>query len=464
LDERSILRQKFGGYSIGKIRFAEREALAERIYTHDLKDREDANQPDEGIFAIDGGDERGVAHLKVRSDGQRINSMQLFNSEKRMLKDISYEYESKGGKTYLRKQTVTLPERPMMVGFNGKGMKVTLEGKEHWYRDLEAKHHTGGRNSTIEYELVKLGDKEETLPIKVTVRNAKDGRILRSVRMFNFAQVELDAAGVEIARSKFAGFSEEEQAYRKSRSKYWKKEPLYVEKSDVEAIEQLRIRLEQAVGSSGSSAGEKLRYLHSLMELDMIIGDEPEMCRHYKQYLTTLRQNELLRMTLVGGYGVIESNMFRGRCSEAGKLLSCWVKAVLDLTDAESILMFSRMQLEKKRLWTTTVLLDAFINGRQLCAGVRFEAEALMCQGLDELCELISTEDVTKKGVLAKVQANWVTPIGKENLVTMLVKCTDRAKRSFTLVAKPTESQKALKEGLVKIEQRIGNEKKQKSS
>jgi hypothetical protein len=464
LDERSILRQKFGGYSMGNIRFAEREALAERIYTHDLKDREDANQPDEGIFAVDGGDTRDVAHLKVRSNGQRIDAMKLFNSEQKMLKDISYEYESKGGKSHLCRQSVTLPERPMMVGFNGKGMRVTLDGKEHWYRDLEAKHHAGGRTCSVDCELVKLGDKKVTLPVQVIVRNAKDGRILRSVRMMNIKKVELDAAGVQKASSNFAGFSEQEHVYRKFCSKYWKKQPTDAEKTDIEAIRKLCLSLEEAVGSTGISTGRKLRYLHSLIELDRIIDDELNMGRHYKQYLLKLRENELRGMMLTGGYGVIETLMLRGLRSDGRKLLAHWLKVVLDVHDGESILIFSKLQLTKKRLWGTIVLLEGLVNDKQLCPNVRFEAEALRCLALSELCKLMSTEDVAKKGLLAQVQANWVAHVGKEKLETMLGKGTERARQSFASVADPTESQKALKEQLNKIEQEISDQKKQKTS
>jgi len=456
LGEHGVLRHKFGNYPIGNIRFAEREALAERIYADDIGDLKYIDEAvgevlDVSIPAAEGVDARDVARLKVQTSGERIDSMQLFNADKRLLKNISYEYESKEHGARLRMQTVSLPERPMMVGFNLGGMKVTLDGKQYTYRDLETRHHSGGRTCTVEYEPVQLGDKKVTLPVKVTVRNRKDGRILRCVRMMNFKQVELDAAGAEEVARQFSAVTPNQREYEQFRLKYWKKAPKEIEKKDVEIIEQLRGRFEKAMATSEKNSGEKLKYLNILIELNMILGDESELERHYQSYLSTLSDSKLTQMTLVGGYGVIETSMFRERRSEAEKLLGLWVNAVLKINDGESILLFSKSQLVKNRLWTTAKLLETFLSKKNCSSDYRFEAEALRCTALGELCKLLNTNDIAKKGLIAEVQANWVASIGKDNLDTMLADSLNQAMRSFALLPKPTESQQALKKHLDKI-------------
>jgi hypothetical protein len=207
--KRGVMRHKFGSYPIDNIRFADREALAERIYSTDLRDLDDTNQIAEAVLDIpissaEGGDKRDVSQLKIQKNEERIDSMQLFNADKKMIKDISYDYENIGGMNYLSKMTVVLPERPMMVGFNGKGIKVTLDGKEYQYRDLEATHHLGARTCTVEYETMELNDKNVTLPVKVTVHNRKNGHILRSVQMMNFKRINMDSAGAEMAAKQFS--------------------------------------------------------------------------------------------------------------------------------------------------------------------------------------------------------------------------------------------------------------------
>lgn len=464
LGRRGVLRHKFGSYPIGNIRFAEREALAERIYAADLRGLEDANQAagevlDLSIPAAEGGDTRDVTRLKVQTSGERIDSMQLFNADKRLLKNIRYEYESKGRGARLRRQTVALPERSMMVGFNVGGMKVTLDGKEYRYRDIQATHHSGGRTCAVEYEPVRLGDKKIPLPVKVTVRNRKDGRILRCVRMMNFKQVELDTAGAEEAARRFGAVTADQREYEQFRLKYWEKAPKEIEKKDFEAIEQLRERFEKALASVDKNSGEKLKNLNILIELDRIVDDDSELERHYQRYLSMLSDNNLFQMTLVGGHGVIETSMFRERRSEAEKLLGLWVNAVLEIHNAESILLFTQRQLAKNRFWTTVKLLEAFSSKKHYPADARFEAQALRCTALGELCKLLRVNDIAEKGLIVEVQANWLASIGKDNLNIMFTDSFNKAGSCFAELIEPTESQQALKKNLDKIVQEINQAK-----
>lgn len=463
---RDVFRYKFGSYPIGNIRFAEQEALATRIYAADLKGLKDANNVGEQVLdvsipATEGGGIRDVAKLKVHTSAGHIDSMEFFNAKQQLLKSVSYEYDDKGGKTYLRRQTVVLPERPLMVGFRGEGMKVTLDGKEYRYRDLEATHHRGGRKCTVEYEPVSLGDKEVRLPVRVTVRSGQDERVLRCVRMMNFKQVELDAAGAEEAARRFGAVIADQREYQEFRLKYWKKAPKEIEKEDVEAIEQLRGHFEKAAAAADSSTGEKLKHLNILMELDRIVSDQSELERHYQSYLSTLGENKLLQMTLVGGYGVIQTSMFQGRRSEAEKLLGRWVNAVLDINDAGSILPFARRQLAKNRLWTTIKLLESFSARYHSRVNARFEADVLKCTALGELCKLLRTTDVAKKGLIAKVQTDWVASIGKDDLEKMLAAGMGETRRSFGGIPEPTEPQQALKKQLDKLDKEINQTKSQ---
>jgi hypothetical protein len=460
LGERGVFRHKFGGYPIDNIRFAERETLAERIYTDDLRILEDANQggrevPDLFIPHAEGMDERDVAQVKIQKNEESIDSMQLFNADKKMLKDISYDYENIGGMNYLSKMTAVLPERPMMVGFNGKGIKVTLDGKEYQYRDLEATHHIGARTCTVEYETMELGDKKVTLPVKVTVHNRKNGHILHSVQMMNFKHISMDSPSAEKAAKQFAGFTLDQHTYWQLLEKYWNKDPEQIDDKDTELVKQLIVRTEKDADVKDNSIGEKLKHLNILIELNRIIGNESEIERHYQNYLSTLSDNKLTQMVLVGGYGVIETSMFRQRHSEAEKLLGLWINAASEIKDDESILFFAKSQLAKNRLWTTAKLLENYINKKSCSADDQFKAQALRCIALNKLCKLMSSDDVAKKGLIAKVQINWVESVGKDKLNKMFTDSLNQTKMSFISLPKPTESQQDLRKQLDKIEQEI---------
>jgi len=228
---------------------------------------------------------------------------------------------------------------------------------------------------------------------------------------------------------------------------------------DVDALEQLRARFQKAAAAADSSPGEKLKYLNILINLNVILADQSGLARHYQEYLSTLGENKLHWMTLVGGYGVIETLMFAERRAAAEKLLSLWVHAVLDIHDADSILLFARRQLAKGRLWTTAVLLDAFSKKKHCPAAARFQAEAHRCSALAELCKLLRSEDVAKKGLVPKVQTDWVASIGRDGVDRMLAESMAQARCQFASLREPTKSQQALKAQLDKIQKELNQPK-----
>jgi hypothetical protein len=464
LEERGVFRCMFGSYPVDNVRFAQAEALRTRVYARDLGRLKDANHPgaeafDVSIPAAEGADARDVARLKISATGGRIDSLEIFDAKHQLLKTTSYEYDSKEGSPRLCQLTAILPQRPMTVGFNTGGMKVTLDGKEYRYKDLEATHHAGGRRCTVQYEPVTLSGKKVPLPVRVTVRGGKDDKTLRSVRIMNFKKVELDATGAKEAARQFGAVTPEERQYEQLRLKYRNKAPTEIEDDDVAAIRQLRAHFENNAFVASESTGGKLKRLNILMELSLMPGDVPALERHYERYLSTLHENELLQMMLVGGYGVIETATFRGRRSEAEKLLSLWVKAVVDMHADESILLFARRQLAKNRLWPTAALLEAFLSKKDRPAEARFEAEALRCTALAQLRTLLQTEDIAKKGLMAEVQADWVTPIGKAGLDEMLAQGINQAKSRFAELFAPTESQQAVVKQLDEIDQKTDQAK-----
>jgi hypothetical protein len=273
--------------------------------------------------------------------------------------------------------------------------------------------------------------------------------------MMNFKQVELDADGAEEAAIQFGTFDADYCKYHDLREKYWKKLPNEIEEKDVEDIVQLKVRFKKALGEADKNTGEKLKQLNALIELNLIVGHESELEHHYRNYLSTLNDSKLTQMVLVGGYGVIETLMFRQRRIEAERLLDLWVKAVLEINDDELMLFFARNQLAKNRLWTTVKLFETFLSKKTCSDDARFEAQALRCIALDKLCKLLYSDDITKKGLIAEVQSNWVVSIGKDRLGIMFNDSLNQAKHCFAELLGPTESLQALKKNLDKIEQEI---------
>jgi hypothetical protein len=77
------------------------------------------------------------------------------------------------------------------------------------------------------------------------------------------------------------------------------------------------------------------------------------------------------------------------------------------------------------------------------------------------LCKLLRTTDVAKKGLIAKVQTDWLASIGKDDLEKMLAAGMGEARRSFGGIPEPTEFQQALKKQLDKLDKEINQAKSQ---
>jgi hypothetical protein len=87
--------------------------------------------------------------------------------------------------------------------------------------------------------------------------------------------------------------------------------------------------------------------------------------------------------------------------------------------------------------------------------------EALRCTALNELCKLVRTVDIAKKGLIAQVQTDWLASIGKDNLEKMLAEGIGEARLSFAELPEPTKSQQALKAHLDKLDREIKQAKNQ---
>lgn len=151
LGERGPFRWGGGMYEGAEMRFAEAEALARRVYVSDLgavknvtgkADRLTDLKMSEGADGL----RRKVARLKVRAQGNRIESLELFDAQQKSLGRMKYEYERDDDVSPLTKLVADLPARPEKLGgrarLTGKspgGEKETRQIKEveHIYHKVK---------------------------------------------------------------------------------------------------------------------------------------------------------------------------------------------------------------------------------------------------------------------------------------------------------------------------------------
>ncbi len=458
LEKRGVFRYMFNDYPIPNIRFAEPEALASRIYTNDLEKLGGQNKDDwQTIDVRNSTNEKGiyreVAKLNLRVTDGRIEALNLLDAKEQLIKSIEYEYSRQKCRYLLRKQNVVLAERPFTVGFRGKGVITSLDGEEHTYRKLEGTHHRGTRKCSVNYESTNIGDQLLALPVRVVVYTGDGETILRSSRLLNFKQVELNADKAKKSAEAFGCFDSKERKCREMLLKYWMKEPAEIEDADLKILKQLRTHFENTT-VNGETIGEKLKRINMIMELDWIQGDHA-LKKHFKQYLAILAANDLKLMTLVGGQHVIETTIEWRQFSVADHLLHEWVYTAVAINAEKAILHFGESAIRKGRFWTLAKLMEKSLKSSRKWGQKRFNAETLKCMAIHRLYEMLQKPDKIKTSFRI-AQSGWVSSSASiDSLLKTLNESIAEAQQTFANLDTPTQKQKALKEELDTISQKI---------
>ena len=175
--------------------------------------------------------------------------------------------------------------------------------------------------------------------LRVAVRTADEEKVLRSSRMSNFRQVELNSDQISKSAHTFSSFDSQDWKCREMLLKYWTEDPAEVEAEDLKVLRQLRTHFEE-VSVVGKTSGEKLRRVNMLLQIDWMLGDSEQLNKHFQQYLAILISNDLDRMVLVGGQHAIETTIRWRQFSAADDLLQKWVDRAVAGNNEQTILDF----------------------------------------------------------------------------------------------------------------------------
>jgi len=450
IGRRGPFRHQFNSYYFSDIRFAEQDALDMRIYSRYIGPLKKTGIYDVNVPGQE--DEAGQkpARLSVRATKGRLDELRLLDNEGKLLKSIEYEYKEQNGETQLHKQIVLLPERPIKVGFRGKGPTITIGGEKQQISQLETIHHQGGRKCVVDYQPIEIDGHTKTLPCRITVYSGDGNRILRSAKLYNLTHCQINPDQLEEAAKRFSLLDGDEAICREMLLKYWLKDPAEVAQTDVKDLKRLRAHFEEK-STVGMTIGEQLRRVNILLQLDWMLGYMPQLKSDFREYLSLLVSNELGRMVLIGGQNAVEMTSRWGQFDTADKLLEIWLDVAVSHNDVDTVLNFAADSIRKKDLWTTAGLMDKFMETPRLSEAQRFVAQAIRCLCLTRLCEMLDNPDRIKNELDA-VQAGWVSRhTDVESLQTSAGQSIIEAKQLFTAVDEPTREQKVLRAQLEKI-------------
>lgn len=456
IGQRGLFLHQFNSYYFSDIRFAEQDALDMRIYGSDIGPLQKTGEAvaernfDVNVTVPGDGSAQKRARLSVRATKGHLDELRLLDAEGKLLKSIEYEYKEQKDGSQLHKQIVLLPERPITVGFRGKGPTITIGGEKQQYSQLETTHHQGGRKCIVDYQPIEISGREVSLPARITVYSGGGNRVLRSAKLQNFTHIKLSTDQLKEAAERFSFLDGDETSCREMLLKYWLKNPAEVAQADVKTLERLRAHFADK-STAGMTAGEQLRRVNILLQLDWMLGHMPQLERDFREYLSLLVSNDLGRMVLVGGQHAVEMTSRWGQLDTANSLLEIWLDIAVSQNDVESTLNFAADSIRKKDFWTTAGLMYKVMETPRLSEAQRFIAQAIRCLCLERLCEMLDNPDRIKNELDA-AQAGWVSyQNSAESIRASARQGIVEAKQLFAGLDQPTRQHKVLRAQLEKI-------------
>lgn len=451
VEERGIFNHALGSYPIANIRFAEPEAQACRIYKKDLESSSEPNNNQMQTVEIkDSNDsqsiKRSVKKLEIKKSNGNIDNLRVFDVKGALLKDIKYEYSEQDGKTMLKHESVLMPEMRMPVGFNGKGVTITLAGQKKTFTELQGFHHTGTRKCDIEYEAIKTDKGFLSVPSSIVVKRADVDYILRTVKMSNFVQIKMSSQEARQEAQEFSRLNENELKVRDLLEKCWLKEPEDINETDTKQLVRLHREFKNTSVDS-TYVPDKLKNTNMLLNLDWI-QDDPNLENHFEKYMKILKENKLPEMVLTGGLNVIDMTAGWKRYSDADKLMQKWIENAVPLFNPVEILRFAEIQMSTKKYWIIINLLGSFLDSSNDLGTARFDIQAMKCTAFDELNKLIEDTSKIKQDSIHS-QFDWVlNSTTKENLIKTMSESLNDANKSYSELKEPNRIQISIKKKL----------------
>jgi hypothetical protein len=352
----------------------------------------------------------------------------------------------------LSQQEIFLPERPLTVGYYKGGAKITINGVSRTFKELPALHHEGGRECTVDY--APVADANDGLlpaPAKIVVRRADTKIILRKAFISNCVYQRMTADEIARAAQEFSQLDTTDTTIAALLAKYSSGNSSDLDEADVSTLEELRDRLTEGATLS-EIPGKRLKRIHRLMEIDLVLDDANDLSERFEQYLAILHKHELDLLALTGGYRVIDSAVRCNRLEALDSLLRQWLKVVTPGKMPANPTNESDLLLQCGQYSKTAALIEKSQASHDW-GRARFAGQAAGCL-------LLRAADEYQEKNRGTAQARSGTPTFVTGTTTTgLRKSLSEAKETFAKLDEPMARDKALKAQLDSIERELGQSK-----
>jgi hypothetical protein len=462
--ERLIFRHRLNSYPAGEMRFTETEALASRIYRDDVEML--APWLGDGVHTVNldsragkGEVRRDIAALNLRVSHDRVDAVDIVDANGLLVKRIAYEYAQEQGRDILCRQETLLPERPLLLGYGERGVRIRVNDTERTFKELYGLDHEGGRKCRVEYEPIEAGDTTLSLPVHIAVQRADNGLTLRTARMSGFVLLKQSPEEVQCVAKQVGPFSREELRVRALFAKHWNRDPNAAISEDAAVLRHLQEHFE--THPPDETLGEKVRRVNMLMQLAWLQHDR--LADYFREYLSLLSTNGLDQAALIGGLNTIDTAIRRRDFPKAAELFREWACYGLNQVPVETVLAFAQAQIGKGHPWTIARLLEEGAKSGGAWADRQFDAQAIRCIALHKLVEMMS-DPAKSRTQTAGAEAAWASAaLGPNDIYALAGGEFATAQRLFEEVAKPNSGQRSLKAMLDRIERDMEKEENSRS-
>lgn len=302
---------RYGDYPISDLRYADQE-YSDELTLLTASKTSMTNALISGLYGK-------IASKRSLSDsqGEKNSHRETFECSDEtghLLKRLEYTYS---GSNDLEKLSVYTPEQRIPVAFRGEGVKVRVGTNEYQIKQFPLVYGGGGRICLTEYQAISPGVR---VPNRMEVREGKTNMIFHTVQLSNVHLAGLSLEKVNQDAEQFKNLGGVIKPYYGIISKISRTNAISAG-IDESTVRELTARCDQLLHENTDSVGERLAAASLSTDLNILTGNDTNVLKAAKTYLTMLSTNRMPFALLASGASMIENAVKHGRYAQENGLL-----------------------------------------------------------------------------------------------------------------------------------------------
>lgn len=396
-----IFKYMYGDYLINNLKYTDQYANQTQVFLSDLK--LEGNNQKNGTFKTTINDtNRLIGLVENTCTNGVLQSLWINDKSNHPLQELHYKYDSNNSNQLLA-QYIKLAERETTVGFTKGNMQVEINSSNYAITQFPATYLDGGRNVTIKYEQIRLGNRSLVLPSYVESHISGQSAFVSRIIFTNYLPFVFTNSLTKFDDLAVGDFSYEEVEARRILSEWGNYNFTNIPSTEVSNIKAIILALSKP--GNDSSCGSECKRLSFLISLYRIIGSTDLMIQSYKELLNQFRCCNSYELVLNGGYDHFESMLIFEHFSDADLIFNFWLDEC-KLIPRDYKLAFALDEISKKHYYAAYLLLKKSVSNAINDEQFEFKKSASCYFALLSLNHLLE-EKSSPQDILSKAHFTW---------------------------------------------------------